>query len=480
MPPKHPPEASAPRPKTVPPRPVVSTVALTDDGSSDPTGVVTLVGPHPRRELAVGFALLLAWATLFYVMLAPLGFGRQHGLAALSVALVILAGLGRAGKADRVSAFMRPSVQTSLRWMPVLFAPPLARLVLDKAPRLASSVGSALLFAALAIVCWLVSLCVTAWVVRGLETVEELGWLPKPPPKPQPDSDSPFAPLRRPMTLGTGAAPLGLDERERDRRRAVLATGVAAGSITAVMLMADRLGDTVTQSFVALGLGVGAWGGYAASLLLPAGLRRLVHPILPTTLVVSLLTWALGGTATDGFAVMEVVFARLVPVAIVALGFQLFDQRRWLVGHGMRWGVGLVVAVLSALFLSAVTVRLLPGDNATRAAFLLRSVTTPIALPAVPLLGADAGLTAAIVMLLGVFGANVGPMLLDRLGFHDALSRGIAIGVNAHAVGTVSVAQTEPPVAAISTVTFVAGGGLVTLLVAWPEFREALLLVAGL
>jgi len=51
-------------------------------------------------------------------------------------------------------------------------------------------------------------------------------------------------------------------------------------------------------------------------------------------------------------------------------------------------------------------------------------------------------------------GANFGTRFLDGLGVGDPLARGVAIGAASHALGTASVAGTEPEISPPAAVTF--------------------------
>lgn len=60
--------------------------------------------------------------------------------------------------------------------------------------------------------------------------------------------------------------------------------------------------------------------------------------------------------------------------------------------------------------------RLLGLPEALRLATLPRNITSPLAMAICSMLGADASLAIAIVVITGVIGANFGAVALDALG----------------------------------------------------------------
>lgn len=64
-----------------------------------------------------------------------------------------------------------------------------------------------------------------------------------------------------------------------------------------------------------------------------------------------------------------------------------------------------------------------------------KSVTSPIAISLAEEMGGTAALAAVFVMLTGVAGALLGPPLLRLARVESPAARGVALGLNAHAVG---------------------------------------------
>ena len=99
----------------------------------------------------------------------------------------------------------------------------------------------------------------------------------------------------------------------------------------------------------------------------------------------------------------------------------------------------LVFASISAVALPMGLAYLLHMSDASIMAFATRAVTTPIAINIATLLHAPLSLVILIVILSGVIGAAFSPFILRHI--HDERASGLALGLAAHAIGTVQAWQ---------------------------------------
>ncbi|MDR9777648.1 LrgB family protein, partial [Rhizobium hidalgonense] len=75
-------------------------------------------------------------------------------------------------------------------------------------------------------------------------------------------------------------------------------------------------------------------------------------------------------------------------------------------------------------------------------AYATRAVTTPIALNIATLIQAPLATTTLIVILSGLIGAALSPLILRNI--NDERAAGLALGLAAHAIGTVQAWQRGP------------------------------------
>ncbi len=163
------------------------------------------------------------------------------------------------------------------------------------------------------------------------------------------------------------------------------------------------------------------------------------HPLAnPVLIAVALLAGGLlaaGIDYRDYFAGAQFVHFLLGP-ATVALAIPLY--RHFASVRQSALAVILSV-VLGGAFAAAagVAIALAFGAAPEVAASLApRSVTTPVAMGIAERLGGLPSLTAVVVILSGITGAALGPLVLNLVRVQDWRARGLAIGTAAHGIGT--------------------------------------------
>jgi predicted murein hydrolase (TIGR00659 family) len=107
---------------------------------------------------------------------------------------------------------------------------------------------------------------------------------------------------------------------------------------------------------------------------------------------------------------------------------------------------GNLSAILSALWLG----RIFGADKQVALSLAPKSVTTPIAMAIAEKIGGLPSLTAVLVITTGVIGAVMGPWLLTKLRIADPATRGIAMGVSSHGLGTARIYQESSEAGAYS------------------------------
>ncbi|KJZ30579.1 membrane protein [Paracoccus sp. S4493] len=172
----------------------------------------------------------------------------------------------------------------------------------------------------------------------------------------------------------------------------------------------------------------------------------------PVLIAVILLAVLLGMTGTDYatyFDGAQFVHFMLGP-ATVALALPLYDNlprvRRaaWPMLAGLLAGSG--VAVVSALLIA----RAFGIEGSVLASLAPKSTTAPVAIGIAEQLGGQPTLTAALVLLTGIFGAIVVTPLLNAMKIRDWRARGFAVGVAAHGIGTARAFQVNATAGAFS------------------------------
>lgn len=140
----------------------------------------------------------------------------------------------------------------------------------------------------------------------------------------------------------------------------------------------------------------------------------------------------------------------LLGPATVALALPLYRQfdavRRSKVAIIVSLLCGSVMAAGSAILIAWA----MGASRDTIIALAPKSVTAPVAMAITRELGGLPSLTAALVILTGITGAMLGPVVLNRLGIIDWQARGLAMGTASHGIGTARAIQVNEVAGAFS------------------------------
>ena len=178
-------------------------------------------------------------------------------------------------------------------------------------------------------------------------------------------------------------------------------------------------------------------------------MNPLLNPVLLSVVAIVLI---LRGTETSYetyFEGAQFVHFLLGP-ATVALAVPLYRQfdrvRKSAVAILVSLLCGSITSALSAVsiawFLGAETVSII--------SLAPKSVTAPVAMGISEQLGGLPSLTAVIVILTGIIGAMLGPLILNWLKIRDWSVRGLAIGTASHGIGTARALQVNELAGAFS------------------------------
>ena len=150
--------------------------------------------------------------------------------------------------------------------------------------------------------------------------------------------------------------------------------------------------------------------------------------------------------------------------AIVALGVPLYQNlgqiRRQLLPILMSQLVGCLVGLVSVTMIASA----LGASHEVIVSLAPKSVTTPIAMEVCKTSGGIPSLTAAIVVIVGLFGAIFGFKILEVWHVRNPFSQGISMGTAAHAVGTSRAMEKGEIYGAYSSLGLILNGVLTALL----------------
>lgn len=180
-----------------------------------------------------------------------------------------------------------------------------------------------------------------------------------------------------------------------------------------------------------------------------AGLNPLLNPVLLSVIaIVAVLYWA--GTSYDTYFEGAQFVHFLLGPATVSLAIPLYRQ----FDRVRRSSAAILVSLLAGTItasVSAIAIAWLLGARPVSIVSLApKSVTAPVAMGISEQLGGLPSLTAVLVILTGITGAMLGPVVLNVLRVRDWSARGMAIGTASHGIGTARALQVNELAGAFS------------------------------
>lgn len=156
--------------------------------------------------------------------------------------------------------------------------------------------------------------------------------------------------------------------------------------------------------------------------------------------------------------------------AVVALAVPLYRQIERIRRNPGAVLLGIALGSCAAVSTALSLISAMGASWLATASMAPKSVTTPVAMAIAAEIGGVPAVTAAIVVLTGIVGYAFGPAVLNWLGIHDPLARGLAYGTAAHIMGTAKAAQESEEAAAVAGLAMAANAmaTAIVLPLAWP------------
>lgn len=234
--------------------------------------------------------------------------------------------------------------------------------------------------------------------------------------------------------------------------------------------------------------------GYMIGSGLPSGVKKVFHPIICCALSADLAAFAFGYLSRSG--IYPVLGSYLTKVSsnpgagdilmgflgsvIISFAFSMFKQRKLVKRHAAEIFTSVIISTIFSLYSTALIGRLVGLEPSLTVSILPRCITVALALSIVSFFeGANSSLTAAVVVLTGLVGANFVQAMLDKLQFRDPIARGIATASSAHGLGTAALSAKEPEALPFCAIAYALTGIFGSLFCSVPAVRQSLLAVIG-
>ncbi|KDP40424.1 hypothetical protein JCGZ_03839 [Jatropha curcas] len=440
----------------------ISAKSLSSDGSA--SSITPSQSVSGILHLLVSLGIILAMDKLLkkaFVAAAIKFPSALFGMFCIFSVLLILDSTIPAAATSLVN-FFEPALLFIQRWLPLFYVPSLVVLPLSVRDIPAAS---GLKICYIVAGGWLASLCVagfTAITVRKIVKTEMTDAEPMKKP-------SPFSPLE------------------------VWAwSGIFLVSFVAALWFPTALGTSARTCLPFLLASTVL--GYMVGSGLPSSVKKAFHPIICCTLSADLAALAFGYLSHSGlnpvlgYYLTKVsadpgagdVLMGFLGSVILSFAFSMFKQRKLVKRHAAEIFTSVIFSTIFSLYSTALIGRLVGLEPTLTVSILPRCITVALALSIVSLFeGANSSLTAAVVVVTGLIGANFVQFALDKLKFRDPIARGIATASSAHGLGTAALSAKEPEALPFCAIAYALTGIFGSLICSVPAVRQSLLAIIG-
>lgn len=157
----------------------------------------------------------------------------------------------------------------------------------------------------------------------------------------------------------------------------------------------------------------------------------------------------------------------LLTPATICLSISFYQQFQKLKKHLAAIAAGVIAGSMASIAAVWGMCKVFQQDSAVTASLLPKSVTTAIGAAISSEIGGIAAITTAVIVITGVLGNILGPVLSKWFRFDDEITKGVAFGTASHVVGTSKAAQIGQLCGAVSSLSLVLAGIVTCILLSF-------------
>ena len=155
----------------------------------------------------------------------------------------------------------------------------------------------------------------------------------------------------------------------------------------------------------------------------------------------------------------------LLTPATVCLAIPLYEQWELLKSNAKAVLLGLTAGVLTSLGTVLVLAKLMGLSHEEYVTLLPKSITTAIGMGVSEELGGYVTITVAVIIVTGILGNMFGELICRIFRITEPISKGLALGSSAHAIGTAKAIEMGEVEGAMSSLA-IAVSGIITVIFA--------------
>ena len=155
----------------------------------------------------------------------------------------------------------------------------------------------------------------------------------------------------------------------------------------------------------------------------------------------------------------------LLTQATVCLAIPLYEEFELLKNNAKAVLLGVLAGVITSLLTVFVLAKMMGLSHQNYVTLLPKSITTAIGMGVSEELGGYVTITVAVIVITGVIGNILGEFICKLFRIQEPISKGLALGTAAHAIGTAKAMELGDVEGAMSSLS-IAVAGVITVVLA--------------
>ena len=189
----------------------------------------------------------------------------------------------------------------------------------------------------------------------------------------------------------------------------------------------------------------------------------ILNPLL-ISIIITILVLVVSHVDYDTYNAGAKYLSWFLTPATVCLAIPLYEQWQLLKKNFKAVFVGIASGVLTSLLSIFVFCKIMRLSHTDYVTLLPKSITTAIGMGVSEELGGYVTITVAVIVVTGVLGNILGPMVCKLFKITEPISKGLALGTSSHAIGTAKAIEMGEVEGAMSSLSIAVSGILTVIL----------------
>jgi len=189
---------------------------------------------------------------------------------------------------------------------------------------------------------------------------------------------------------------------------------------------------------------------YVLSLILKKRFKSpLLNPVL-VSVVFLVMIISFSPLTYDAYIKGGKIIGEALGPVVVLLALPLYRHRKAIKQFFAPIVLGILVSISSSALLIMGLSKLFGLSNELMKTLIPKSITTPMAMEVSKMLGGLSDITVIVVIITGILGATIAPIIMKVGGIKSEIAKGIAIGSSSHGIGTSKAMEMSDEAGAMS------------------------------